>query len=72
MPQDVGLVSENNMLLAIDKNKIHKERQRYRKKIQRQERENRNLVESIYIDGRKNATQAILQDLNGKLRQKIN
>ena len=71
MLQDVGLISENDISLVIDKNKLRRERLECRKEIQRQEQENWNLVDSIYIEKRKGVTQVILLDLNGKLHQKV-
>ena len=54
----------------MDYNRLRKERQKYREEIRKQE-ENFSLVDGLYLDGRKDATQVLLQGPNGKLYQSV-
>ena len=69
--QDLGLVNEENRSMIIDYNKLRRERQKCREEIRKQEKENFSLVNGLYLDGRKDATQVLLQGSNGKLYQLV-
>ena len=68
--QDLGLVNEENRSMIIDYHKLQRERQKYREEI-RKKKENFSLVDGVYFDGRKDATQVLLQGPNGKLYQSV-
>ena len=55
--------------MIIDYHKLRRERQKYRKEIRKQE--NFSLVDGLYLDGRKDTTQVLLQGPNGKLYQSV-
>ena len=68
--QDLRLVNEENRSMITDYHKLRRERQKYREEIRKQE-ENFSLVDGLYLDGRKDATQVLLQGRNGKLYQSV-
>ena len=66
--QDVGLITEDNKTNVIDRSKLRRERERCRNEIREEEKENFQYVDALYFDGRKDATQTLLQGPNGKHR----
>lgn len=54
--KDVGLISEENLSLIIDKNKIRREKIKSRKEVQENEKLVDVRVKGIYFDGRKDYT----------------
>ena len=68
--QDLGLVNEENRSMIIDYHKLRREHQKYREEIRKQD-ENFSLVDGLYLDGRKDAAQVLLQGSNGKLYQSV-
>ena len=69
--QDLGLVNEENKSLITDHHKLRRKRQKYREEIRDQEEVNFNLVDGLYLDGRKDATQVLLQSPNDKLYKSV-
>ena len=57
--------------MIIDYHKLRRECQKYHEEIRKQKEENFSLVDGLYLDGRKDATQVLLQDPNGKLYQSV-
>ena len=60
---DVGMVTDDKTCV-IDRSKLRRERERCRQKIQ--EQQNFRFVNAIYFDGRKDATQIVVQGPNDK------
>ena len=58
---DVGLVTEDDKTRIIDRSKLRRERERCRNEIRSEEQENFGLVNAVYLDGRKDATQIVAQ-----------
>lgn len=54
--EDFGLVSVDNAVNVVDKNKIRRELQKKRKHVQEKATEERKVIEGIYFDGRKDQT----------------
>jgi len=54
--QDVGLVTEQDSSLVIDRNKIRREKEKKRHSVQTLNNQNRKLVQGLYFDGRKDKT----------------
>ena len=69
--QDLGLDNEENRSMIIDYHKLRRERQKYREETRKQKEENFSLVDGLYLDGCKDATQVFLQGPNGKLYQSV-
>ena len=64
--QDLGFITENDKTYVIDRGKLRRERERSRTEIREKEQENFKLVNAIYFDGRKDATQVTIQGPNDK------
>ena len=64
--QDMGIVTNEDKSLVIDPSKLRRERERCRKKIC-QEVFNFKYVSGLYFDGRKDATQVMLEGPNKKM-----
>ena len=62
---DVGLVTEDDKTRIIDRSKLRRERERCRNEI-RSEEQNFELVNAVYLDCRKDATQIVAQGPNEK------
>ena len=60
--QDVDLISNENKNLVIDKNKVRREREKFRKEIQKEEDVFWSMVNGVYIDGRKDSTLTNIQN----------
>ena len=58
--KDHGLVTDTDTKFVIDRSKLRRERNKYRREIQAEEEKLFGLVDSIYVDGRKDATQSRL------------
>ena len=63
---DVGLVTEDDKTRIIDRSKLRRERERCRNEIRSKEQQNFGLVNAVYLDGRKDATQIVAQDPSEK------
>ena len=63
---DVGLVTEDDKTRIIDRSKLRRERERCRNEIRSEEQQNLGLVNAMYLDGRKDATQIVAQGPNEK------
>ena len=59
-PKDHGLIDEDDQSLVIDRNKLRRQRVKFWLAI-REETILFKLVDGIYVDGRKDATQVSLQ-----------
>ena len=58
--QDLGFITENDKTYVIDRSRLRRERGRNRTEIREKEQENFKLVNAIYFDGRKDATQVTI------------
>ena len=65
--QDMGIVTNEDKSLVIDPSKLRRERERCRKEICQEEVSNFKYVSGLYFDGRKDATQVMLEGPNGKM-----
>ena len=63
---DVGLVTEDDKIRIIDRSKLRRERERFQNEIRSEEQEHFGLVNAVYLDGRKDATQIVAQGPNEK------
>ena len=63
---DVGLVTEDDKTRIIDRSKLRRERERCRNEIRSEEQQDFGLVNAVYLDGRKDATQIVAQGPNEK------
>ena len=63
---DVDKITENDKTCVIDRSKLRREREKFRQKIQKEEQQNFRYVNAIYFDGRKDATQRVVQGPNEK------
>lgn len=64
--QDVGLISETNKSMVIDRSKLRRERDKCREEIREEEKVNTQFVDAVYFDGRKDATQVVRYGPNEK------
>ena len=69
--QDLGLITDNDKSYVIDRSKLRRERERCRTEIREKEQENFKLVNAIYFDGRKDATQITIQGPNDKYYRSV-
>ena len=69
--QDLGLITDDDKTYVIDCSKLRRERERCRAEIRKKEQENFKLVNAIYFDGRKDATQATMQGPNDKFYRSV-
>lgn len=53
---DVGFVSKEDQSFVIDKNKVHRERQKLRENLQRGVKQSHKFITGIYFDGRRDVT----------------
>ena len=58
---DVGKITKDDKTCVIDRSKLIREREKCRQEIQKDEQQNFRFVNAIYFDGRKNATQMVVQ-----------
>ena len=58
---DIGIITEDDQTCLIDRSKPKREREKCRQEIQKEEQQNFTFVNAIYFDGRKDATQMIVQ-----------
>ena len=59
-----GIVTEEDKGYVVDRSKLRRERQKYREEIRNKEQELFELVDSIFVDRRKNATMTMVE-VNG-------
>ena len=59
-----GIVTEEDKRYVVDRSKLWRERPKYREEIKNKEQEFIELVDSIFVDGRKDAAMAMV-DVNG-------
>ena len=64
--KDFGVVTEYDASLVIDRSKLRRERQKYRDEIRKAEEGLFEIVDGIYIDGRKDAT-LVVTESDGKM-----
>ena len=69
--QDLGLITDNDKTYVIDRSKLQRERQRCHAEIRKKEQENFKLVNTIYFNGRKDATQVTMQGSNDKFYRSV-
>ena len=63
---DVGIITEDDKVCVIDRSKLRRERERCRQEIQKEKQQNFRFVNAIHFDGRKDATQMVVQGPNDK------
>ena len=59
-----GIATEEDKRYVVDSSKLRSERQKYREEIKNKEQELFELVDSIFVDGRKDATMTMVE-VNG-------
>ena len=59
-----GIVTEKDKRNVVDRSKLQRERQKFREKIKNKQQELFELVDSIFVDGRKDATMTMVE-VNG-------
>lgn len=64
--KDFGIVTDTDTTYVIDRSKLRRERQKYREEIQEEEEKLFQMVDGIYIDGKKDATM-VTTEHNGKI-----
>ena len=69
--QDLGLITDDDKTYVIDRSKLRREREQCRAEIRKKEQENFKLVNAIYFDGRKDATQVTMQGPNDKFYRSV-
>ena len=69
--KDFGIVDDNDMAKVIDRNKLRRERQKCREKVGKEEENNFQVVNAIYVDGRKDATLTTSETDNSKFHPKV-
>lgn len=65
--KDLGILTDVDNSCAIDRSKLRREREKYRAELRTEEDKYFQLVNALYVDGKKDATLAMLQGENGKL-----
>ena len=55
------IVTEEDKRYVLDRSKLRRERQKYREEIRNKEQELFELVDSIFVDGRKDATMTMVE-----------
>jgi len=63
---DVGMVTDDDKTCVIDRSKLRRETERCRPKSEKEEQQNFRFVNALYCDGRKDATQILVQGPNDK------
>ena len=63
-----GIVTEEDKRYVVDRSKLQRERQKYREEIKNKEQE---LVDSIFVDGRKDATMTMVEVNENYHRQTV-
>ena len=66
-----GMVTEEDKRYMVDRSKRQSKRQKYRKKIRNKERELFELVNSIFVDERKDATMTMVEVNDSYHRQTV-
>ena len=69
--QDLSLTTDDDKTYVIDRSKLRREREQCRAEIRKKEQENFKLVNAIYFDGRKDATQVTMQGPNDKFYRSV-
>ena len=68
--KDYGIITDDDYSQTIDRSKLRRERDKYRKQIREEEAENFKLVNSLYFDGKKDATVTVTE-CNGRYYRQI-
>ena len=63
-----GIVTEEDEKYVVNRSKLRRERQKYREEIRNEEQELFELVDSIFVDGRKDATMTMVE-VNGNFHR---
>ena len=66
-----GIVTKEDKRYVVDRSKLRKERQKYREEIRNKEQELFELVDSIFVDGRKGATMIMIAANENYHRQTV-
>ena len=66
-----GIVTEEDKRYVVDRSKLRRERQKYREEIKNKEQELFALVDSIFVDGRKDATMTMVEVNESYHRQTV-
>ena len=69
--QDLGLITDDDKTYVIDRSKLRRELERCRAVIREKKQENFKLVNAIYFDGRKDATQVTMQGPNDRFYRSV-
>ena len=56
-----GIVTEEDKRYVVDRSQLRRERRKYREEIRNKEQELFELVDSIFVDGRKDATMTMVE-----------
>ena len=65
--QDMGMVTDEDKSIVIDPSKLRRERERCREEICQEVISKFKFVTGLYFDSRKDATQVIVEEPNGKM-----
>ena len=65
------IVTEEDKRYVVDRSKLRRERQKYREEIKNKEQELFELVDSIFVDGRKDATMIMVEVNRNYHRQTV-
>ena len=66
-----GIVTEENKKYAVDRSKLRRERQKYREEIRDKKQDLFELVDSIFVDGRKDAKMTMVEVNGNYYRQTV-
>ena len=66
-----GIVTEEDKKYVVDRSKLRRERQKYREEIRNKEQEIFELVDFIFVDGRKGATMTMIKVNENYYRQTV-
>ena len=69
--KDFGVIDDNNVAKVIDRSKLRREGQKCRQKLREDEECNFEIVNAIYVDGRKDATLTTIETSDSKFCPKI-
>ena len=69
--KDFGVIDDSNLADVIDRSKLRRERQKYRQKLKDDEECNFEIVDAIYVDGRKNVTLTTIQTEDSRFYPKV-
>ena len=69
--KDFGVIDYGNLADVIDRSKLRRERQKYRQKLRDDEECNFEIVDAIYVDGRKDVTLTTIETENLRFYSKV-